>query len=91
MYLAIVFQILTGFALYSMMSDAWFPKLFVWVIPVLGGKTVVRQWHHLFTWVFVAFTIGHIYLSWYHDYLEGRGTISSMIGGWKFIEKTAKG
>lgn len=89
-YLVIIFQIFTGFALYSMMSTSWFPRLFSWVIPLMGGISVVRHWHHLFTWAFVAFTIMHIYLSWYHDYLEGRGTISSMIGGWKFIEKTSE-
>jgi len=89
-YLAIVFQIFTGFALYSVLSPGWFPRLFAWVIPLLGGIQAVRQWHHLFTWVFVVFTMMHIYLSWYHDYLEGRGTISSMIGGWKFIEKTTR-
>jgi len=88
MYFAIIFQIFTGFAMYSAMSASWFPKLFSWMIPLMGGIVVVKQWHHLFMWVFVAFTILHIYLSWYHDYLEGRGTISSMIGGWKFIEKT---
>ncbi len=88
MYLVIVFQIFTGFALYSVLSNSWFPQLFRWVIPLMGGIEVVRQWHYLFTWVFVAFTMAHIYLSWYHDYLEGRGTISSMIGGWKFIEKS---
>lgn len=88
MYLAIIFQIFTGFALYSVISDAWFPHLFSWINPLMGGAQVVRQWHHLFTWIFVAFTIAHIYLSWYHDYLEGRGTISSMVGGWKFIEKS---
>jgi Ni/Fe-hydrogenase 1 B-type cytochrome subunit len=87
MYLAIAFQIFTGFALYSLISNAWFPHLFSWVIPLMGGVQIVRQWHHFFTWIFVAFTMAHIYLSWYHDYLEGRGTISSMIGGWKFIEK----
>jgi Ni/Fe-hydrogenase 1 B-type cytochrome subunit len=87
MYLAIVFQIFTGFALYSVLNPGWFPRLFAWVIPLLGGLQAVRQWHHLFTWIFVIFTMMHIYLSWYHDYLEGRGTISSMIGGWKFIEK----
>ena len=87
-YLAILFQIATGFALYSVMNTSWFPKLFSWVIPLMGGLAVVKQWHHFFTWIFVAFTMLHIYLSWYHDYLEGRGTISSMIGGWKFIEKT---
>jgi Ni/Fe-hydrogenase 1 B-type cytochrome subunit len=26
----------------------------------------------------------HIYLAFYHDYIEGRGTISSIVGGWKF-------
>jgi Ni/Fe-hydrogenase 1 B-type cytochrome subunit len=86
MYLAILFQILTGFALYSVMSPAWFPHLFGGLIPLFGGLSSLRQWHHVFTWIFVAFTTMHIYLSWYHDYLEGRGTISSMIGGWKFIE-----
>jgi Ni/Fe-hydrogenase 1 B-type cytochrome subunit len=23
----------------------------------------------------------------YHDYVEGRGVTSSMVGGWKFIEE----
>jgi len=23
----------------------------------------------------------------YHDYVEGHGVLSSMIGGWKFMEK----
>jgi Ni/Fe-hydrogenase 1 B-type cytochrome subunit len=88
MYLVVLAQILTGFALYSVMSPAWFPGLFAGLIPLFGGLAGLRQWHHLFTWVFVAFTALHIYLGWYHDYLEGRGTISSMIGGWKFIEKS---
>jgi Ni/Fe-hydrogenase 1 B-type cytochrome subunit len=89
MYLAILFQILTGFALYSIMSPASFPGLFAGLVPVFGGLAGLRQWHHIFTWIFVAFTIMHIYLGWYHDYLEGRGTISSMVGGWKFIEKSS--
>ena len=33
---------------------------------------------------FVTFAIVHIYLAFYHDYIEGRGTVSSIIGGWKF-------
>jgi Ni/Fe-hydrogenase 1 B-type cytochrome subunit len=31
----------------------------------------------------------HIYLVFYHDYVEGRGEVSSMGGGWKFIEEEA--
>ncbi len=87
-YLMILFQIVTGFGLYAAMSRSWFPKLFTWVVPrSWEGSVVVRQWHHVMTWVLLVFTAFHIYLSWYHDYLEGRGTMSSMIGGWKFIEK----
>ena len=29
----------------------------------------------------------HIYLVFYHDYIEQRGETSSIIGGWKFIEE----
>ena len=87
MYVSMVFQIFTGFAFYSVVSTSLPGKLFAWVIPLMGGVAVVQQWHHLMTWVFLGFTMMHIYLGWYHDYLEGRGTISSMVGGWKFIEK----
>lgn len=87
MYVSMIFQIFTGFALYSVVSTSWPGTLFSWMIPLMGGIAVVQQWHHLMTWVFLGFTMMHIYLGWYHDYLEGRGTISSMVGGWKFIEK----
>jgi Ni/Fe-hydrogenase 1 B-type cytochrome subunit len=83
-FLAFVAQTITGFALYSSMSSSWVPKLFNWVVPLLGGDAGVRFWHHTFLWFFVTFIIVHIYLSFYHDYIEGRGTVSSIIGGWKF-------
>ncbi len=83
-FLVFCFQTITGFALYSGMSDAWLPHLFRWVVPLMGGEFAVRFWHHLFLWFFVMFVIVHIYLSFYHDYIEGRGTVSSIIGGWKF-------
>jgi len=47
----------------------------------------VRQWHHAMMWFFVIFSMVHVYLVFYHDYVEGRGVISSMAGGWKFIER----
>ncbi|MDZ7267536.1 MAG: Ni/Fe-hydrogenase, b-type cytochrome subunit [candidate division KSB1 bacterium] len=83
-FLAFLFQSLTGFALYSSMSDSFFPRLFAWIVPLMGGDFAVRQWHHLFLWFFVVFIIVHMYLVFYHDYIEGRGTTSSMVGGWKF-------
>ena len=27
----------------------------------------------------------HVYLVFYHDYVEGHGVMSSMVGGWKFL------
>jgi Ni/Fe-hydrogenase 1 B-type cytochrome subunit len=66
------------------MSSSFLPRLFHWIVPVMGGDFAVRQWHHMAMWFFVVFTIVHVYLVAYHDYVEGRGTTSSMVGGWKF-------
>jgi Ni/Fe-hydrogenase 1 B-type cytochrome subunit len=87
-FLAFCFQTITGFALYSSMSNSWMAHMFKWVVPLMGGEFAVRFWHHLFLWFFVTFVIVHIYLSFYHDYIEGRGTVSSIIGGWKFDRVT---
>ena len=83
-FLVFLFQSCTGFALYSSMSSSFFPQLFAWVVPFMGGDFAVRQWHHIGMWFFIIFAIIHIYLVFYHDYIEGRGTTSSMVGGWKF-------
>jgi len=86
-FLAFLFQAITGFGMYSAMSNSWFPNMFTWIVPLMGGDFGVRQWHHLMMWFFIIFSMIHVYLVFYHDYVEGRGTISSMAGGWKFIEK----
>ena len=86
-FLVFIFQSITGFGMYAAMSKSWLPSLFVWVVPLMGGDFALRQWHHMMMWFFVIFSIVHVYLVFYHDYVEGRGVISSMAGGWKFIEK----
>jgi Ni/Fe-hydrogenase 1 B-type cytochrome subunit len=83
-FLAFVAQTVTGFALYSNMSTSRLPHLFTWIVPLMGGEFQVRFFHHCFLWFFVCFMVVHIYLAFYHDYIEGRGTVSSIIGGWKF-------
>lgn len=88
-FLVFLFQSITGFALYSSMSGSWLPRLFSWIVPMMGGDFAVRQWHHAFMWFFIVFTIVHVYLVFYHDYIEGRGTMSSMVGGWKFEKDDA--
>ncbi len=85
-FIAFVFQCLTGFGLYAAMSPSWFPKLFSWFVPMVGGDMMARHIHHLLMWIFIIFSMVHIYLVFYHDYIERNGVTSSMIGGWKFIE-----
>jgi Ni/Fe-hydrogenase 1 B-type cytochrome subunit len=87
LFLAFLLQCLTGFGLYAQMSNAFLPKMFAWVIPLLGGDLAVRYIHHILMWFFIIFALVHVYLVFYHDYIERRGVTSSMIGGWKFIEE----
>ena len=49
----------------------------------------VRQLHHILMWGFILFAMVHMYLVFYHDYIERTGVTSSMIGGWKFVEEEA--
>ena len=90
-YLAMLFvalvSVFTGFALYADMSSWWLPDLFSWVIPLFGGDFMVRTIHHIAMWFFILFSLVHIYLVFYHDWLEGRGEVSSMFGGYKFVRR----
>ena len=83
-FIAFAFQTVTGFALYAPMTTSPIPRLFLWIVPLMHGEENVRYLHHLVLWFFVTFVIVHVYLAFYHDYIEGRGTVSSIIGGWKF-------
>ncbi len=86
-FIAFLFQCITGFGMYAAMSKAALPALFAWIVPLMGGDFAVRQWHHAMMWFFVLFSMIHVYLVFYHDYVEARGVTSSMVGGWKFVEK----
>ena len=86
-FIAFLVQCITGFGLYANMSDWWLPHLFSWVPAFCGGDMGVRVLHHWTMWFFILFAVVHVYLVFYHDYVEGRGEISSMGGGWKFIEE----
>lgn len=82
-----LFQIVSGFALYAPTSGSWFPQLFAWIVPLFGSEQNLRFFHYSVTWAFALFTLVHVYLVFYHDYVEGHGVLSSIIGGWKFMEK----
>lgn len=87
MFVLAIVQIITGFALYGDMASWWLPKMFTWVIPLFGGDFLVRSIHHAAMWLFIFFAMVHVYLVFYHDWLEGRGEVSSMFGGYKFVSE----
>ncbi|MEZ4907033.1 MAG: Ni/Fe-hydrogenase, b-type cytochrome subunit [Saprospiraceae bacterium] len=83
--LLILFQIFTGFGLMADTGTWWLPKMFAFVKSFFGGEVGMRYWHHIFTWVFMAFVVIHVYLVLYHDYIEARGEASAMISGYKYV------
>ena len=87
LFLLAYVQIFTGFGLYAPTSGWWLPKLFAWVPYVLGDEMTTRFVHHMSSWLFIIFTLVHVYLVFYHDWVEGRGETSSMISGYKFVRK----
>ncbi len=86
-FLVFLLQVLTGFGIYSASSGAWFSSLFTWVPVLFGGDMLTRNIHHILMWFFAIFAMIHVYLVFYHDYIDWNGTTSSMIGGWKFQEE----
>jgi Ni/Fe-hydrogenase 1 B-type cytochrome subunit len=85
MTLFFLFQVTTGLGLMADASNWWLPKMFHWIVPVLGGDIMARYVHHILTWIFMAFVVVHVYLVLFHDYVEARGEASAMISGFKFI------
>jgi len=86
LFLAMFVQIFTGLAMFAASSNAFYAPYFEKLLIGSGGFFPIRNIHHIFLWVFVLFTIVHIYLVFYHDYIERNGIASSIIGGWKFAD-----
>jgi len=86
-FLASFLMVITGFGLYASMSTWWFADLFAWAPALAGDDFTLRNIHHALMWFFIIFSLIHVYLVFYHDYVEGRGELSSIAGGWKFVEE----
>ena len=74
-------------AIPALSDPSWVGRIAAAIASPFGNDMGLRQWHHAGLWFFVIFTLVHVYLVFYHDYVEGRGVISSMAGGFKFVER----
>ena len=61
--------------------------MFGFVPDLLGGDIYARFVHHSATWMFIVFFVIHFYLVLFHEWFEGRGVLSSMTSGLKFMEE----
>jgi len=86
MFVLALIMIGTGFAMYAPTSTWFLPKMFGWVESLFDGdEQKIRMIHHFTMWIFIVFIVIHIYLVFFHDWLEGRGETSAMISGHKFV------
>ena len=88
-YLAVfvlfLFEILSGFALYSQGNPGFFMTILGgWLLRIMHVQTV-RFWHHSIMYFLLAFTIIHVYIGWYLDRAEKNGAMGSIFGGYKFV------
>jgi Ni/Fe-hydrogenase 1 B-type cytochrome subunit len=82
------FQIFTGFAMFAETNPGGFWDFWVgWTIPLLGGSFAVHMWHHLASWLFLFFSILHIYIVFYDGQIYKNGLVTSMISGVKFYQE----
>lgn len=85
LFVIMILQIITGMMMFAPQSNAFWAPAFQDMLIYFNGFFPIRTLHHWLMWAFILFAIVHIYLVFYHDYIEKNGIASSIIGGWKFI------
>ncbi len=86
-YLLFGLQIATGFALFALPfhGGVW-PALFGWITLAFGVQPV-RMAHDLLMYLFLAFTVHHVYSAVLIDIEERSGLLSSIVTGWKTLTR----
>lgn len=84
-FLLFGWQILSGFALYSLSHTGmlWF-YLGGWLTEMVHMQTI-RYYHHLATYVIISFSMAHVYIAWYLTLKERNGLMGSIFDGYKFV------
>jgi Ni/Fe-hydrogenase 1 B-type cytochrome subunit len=86
LWLLLLVETVTGFALDGLLGTEPGATLFWWVRELLGPQTV-RLIHHLSMWAILAIALFHIYSSVLVDQLERNGLIASIFSGYKFVTR----
>lgn len=91
LYLLLLIEILTGFAMYYMTNpSSTGGMLFGWVNTLVGSEMMSHYIHHYVAWFIILFAIGHLYMVIRAEFMEGESEISSMFSGKKILAHTPK-
>ncbi len=85
--LVFLFQIASGFAMYSVTHTGMIWTLLGgWLLGYSDLQTL-RLYHHLSMYVVIAFAIVHIYIAWLSSSVKQNGLMMSIFNGYKYIPK----
>ena len=83
LFLLLLVETVTGFALDGLMGAEPGATMFAWLRELAGPQTL-RIVHHLSMWAILAIALFHVYSCVLVDHIEKNGLVSSMISGFKF-------
>lgn len=83
-----LWMIVSGFALYAegLGRDSWAAAMFGWVTIFFPNSMDLHTWHRFGMWVMVLFSIIHMYMAFREDNLSKQGTISTIVGGYRYFK-----
>lgn len=86
-----LFMIVTGFALYSegLGLGSWADTMFGWALPLMGGSQNVKMLHTFGMWLFIMFTVIHIYMAIRADWMGKQSSLMTIINGWRTYKDKA--
>ncbi|PLX41170.1 MAG: Ni/Fe-hydrogenase, b-type cytochrome subunit [Deltaproteobacteria bacterium] len=88
--LIMIFQVVSGFALYSQADTGGTAyALFGWVFEFMNNG-YLRMAHYFSMFIFASFFITHIYAMWMSDVAERNGSGGSMFNGYKYGDPDSK-
>jgi Ni/Fe-hydrogenase 1 B-type cytochrome subunit len=79
-------EILTGFAMYSVVApvgSVW--RKVAFLAPIFGGLQLARWIHHVIMWLLLGFLVHHVYSAWLTSIIEKTGCMESIFSGYKFV------
>lgn len=85
-FVLFIVQIISGFALYAQYDPAGAWARVAGPFLSMFGNQGLRLTHHMIMWLLIGFAIHHVYSAWLMDVKEKNGTLSSIFGGYKFID-----